>query len=91
MLEASLPQQVFAKYQDAVTREVIKSAKIENLISCRQCNLQVEMAADAGSVAEECSIKLICCNVYIYLLCNADVFVYLYSTGTFVYIIFPFI
>lgn len=50
MLKISLPEKVLQAYEAAVMRENLKSAKLENLVSCRSCQLQVEMPESSGSV-----------------------------------------
>ena len=48
MLKISLPEKVFSKFQEALTRDAIKAAQLENLITCHNCQFQAELAADAG-------------------------------------------
>ena len=67
MVAASLPPQVFAKYQEALAKDAVKAASVE-LCTCHQCSFQAEMADDAGSVmvCPACNSKT-CMYVYAYI------------------------
>jgi hypothetical protein len=43
MIGRSLSAQVFAKYSEAQTRDALKAAKIDNLMACYNCTLQVPL------------------------------------------------
>eukprot|EP01035_Chromulina_nebulosa_P017698 gene17698-23288_t len=50
MLKNSLSDVVFKKFQEAMVKDAIKGAKLENMCTCYDCSMQVEMADDAGNV-----------------------------------------
>jgi hypothetical protein len=50
MLRASLSEKVLAKFSEAQTRDVLKAAQIDDLVTCFECQYQVSMAEDAGKI-----------------------------------------
>lgn len=50
MLRASLPEKVLAKYSEALMRDVLKAAHVENIVNCHNCSFQAEMAENMGHV-----------------------------------------
>ncbi len=50
MIRLSLPEKVFAKFSEAQSRDALKAANIDNLLSCYNCSFQVEMTDEAGNV-----------------------------------------
>lgn len=50
MLRKSLPDKVMRAYDDAIAKLSLKGAAIANLVTCRACQMQVEMPEEAGSV-----------------------------------------
>lgn len=50
MLRASLSEKVLAKFSEAQTRDILKAAQIEDLVTCHDCQYQVSMSTDAGKV-----------------------------------------
>lgn len=49
MLQSALNEVVFAKYQEALARDVIKSAHLE-VVTCFDCSFVAELAQDAGYI-----------------------------------------
>lgn len=49
MLRNSLPEAVFAKFQDAVAKDAVKAAKI-NVCTCFYCQYPVEIEEGAGHI-----------------------------------------
>ena len=66
-LKSSLPEKVLKAYDDALIKENLKNAKLENLVSCRVCQLQVEMPESSGSV-----LTCMVCNVDTCRYCGED-------------------
>lgn len=50
MIQFALPEKVYTKFQEAIARDAVKLAHIENLIACVACDYKVELAADAGFI-----------------------------------------
>lgn len=50
MLRASLPEKVLEKFSEAQTRDILKAAQIDDLVTCFHCQYQASMASDAGKI-----------------------------------------
>lgn len=50
MLRASLPEKVLEKFSEAQTRDSLKAAHIDDLVTCSHCQCQASMAQDAGKI-----------------------------------------
>lgn len=50
MIRLSLSEKVFTKYSEQLARDALKAAKIDNLKTCHNCQLQVEINPDVGIV-----------------------------------------
>ena len=48
MLKMSLSERVFKAYQELLAQNALKEAKLENMITCHNCQLPVELPANAG-------------------------------------------
>ena len=66
MLRSSLPIKVLEKYEEAYARDSIQSAKIE-LISCYNCQVQVDMSDNAGII-----MRCPCCYEETCKLCGEE-------------------
>ncbi len=67
MLRLSLPSKIMKAYDDAVCKETLKIAQIDDIVTCRACQFQVELPESAG-------ILLICpkCKVETCRLCGDE-------------------
>ena len=51
MLQRSLPEKVFEKFSQALTRDALSAAQVDSmLVACHHCGVQMMVEADAGSV-----------------------------------------
>lgn len=50
MLRASLPEKVLSKFSEAQTRDVLKAANIDDLVTCHNCDFQASMGPEAGKI-----------------------------------------
>eukprot|EP01039_Chlorochromonas_danica_P006965 gene6965-7706_t len=50
MLQLALPPKVWEKYSEALTRDALKAAQLDDLVVCHDCQLQVEMPEEAGNI-----------------------------------------
>lgn len=50
MIKVAVPEKVFAKYSEALTRDALKAADINDLVNCHHCQMQVSLPADCGNV-----------------------------------------
>ena len=50
MLRHCLPDKVFEKFSQALSRDALTAAKMEGMVSCYHCSMQMQMEEDAGNV-----------------------------------------
>ncbi len=50
MIQAAVSDKVFAKYSEALTRDALKAADINDIVNCHNCQLQVSLPIDCGIV-----------------------------------------
>jgi predicted metal-binding protein len=48
MLRTSLPDKVFEKFSQALSRDALSAAAVEGLVTCHHCSVQMLMEPDAG-------------------------------------------
>jgi hypothetical protein len=48
MLRTSLPDKVFEKFSQALSRDALSAAAVEGLVTCHHCSMQMLMEPDAG-------------------------------------------
>lgn len=60
MLRHSLPDKVFEKFSQALSRDALSAAKIEGMVSCYHCSMQMQMEEDAGTLC-----LLVCWDVVV--------------------------
>jgi len=63
MLRHSLPDKVFEKFSQALSRDALTAAKMEGLVTCYHCSMQMLMEEDAG----------VCVRVWYDVMYHADV------------------
>jgi hypothetical protein len=49
MLRHSLPDKVFEKFSQALSRDALTAAHVEGLVTCCHCAMQMLMEEDAGT------------------------------------------
>ena len=49
MLRHCLPEKVFEKFSQALSRDALTAAKMEGLVTCHHCSMQMLMEEDAGT------------------------------------------
>ena len=64
MLQRSLPEKVFEKFSQALTRDALSAAQVDSmLVACHHCGVQMMVEADAGSVVVcigICVVTVVC-------------------------------
>jgi transcription elongation factor Elf1 len=50
MLRTSLPEKVFEKFSQALSRDALTAAAVEGLVTCHSCGMQMLMEEDAGKL-----------------------------------------